>query len=40
MFEQGRFRPVFDRALPMAQVGEAHRLLEAREAMGKIALTV
>jgi NADPH:quinone reductase-like Zn-dependent oxidoreductase len=40
MFEQGRFRAVFDRALPMAQVGEAHRLLEAREAMGKIALTV
>ncbi|HEX6812895.1 MAG TPA: zinc-binding dehydrogenase [Planctomycetota bacterium] len=40
MFEQGRFRAVMDRTLPMAQVGEAHRLLEAREAMGKIALMV
>lgn len=38
LFGQGRLRPVFERALPMAQVGEAHRLLEAREAMGKIVL--
>lgn len=40
MFEQGLFRPVLDRALPFAEVGEAHRLLEAREALGKLALTV
>ena len=40
MVDQGRFRPVLDRTLPMAQVGEAHRLLEAREAMGKVALLV
>lgn len=38
MFDQGRFRPVLDRTLPMAEVGEAHRLLESREALGKIAL--
>lgn len=40
MFEQGQFRAVLDRSLPMAQVAEAHRLLEAREAMGKVVLTV
>lgn len=40
MFDQGRFRAVLDRALPMAEVAEAHRLLEAREAMGKVVLTV
>ena len=40
MFEQGQFQAVLDRALPMAEVAEAHRLLESREAMGKIVLTV
>lgn len=38
LFEQGRLQPVLDRALPMAQVGEAHRLLEERQALGKLAL--
>ena len=38
MFDQGRFRAVLDRTLPMAEVAEAHRLLEAREALGKIVL--
>lgn len=38
LFEQGRLRTVLDRALPMAQVGEAHRLLEQRSALGKVVL--
>ena len=40
MFDQERFRAVLACALPLAEVGEAHRLLEAREAMGKVVLTV
>ena len=40
LFDQGRFRAVLDRTLPMAQVGEAHRLLEERQALGKLALEV
>jgi len=35
---QGRLRPVLDRTLPLAQAAEGHRLLEQRQAMGKIAL--
>ena len=38
LFDQGRLRPVVDRVLPMTQVGEAHRLLETRQAFGKIVL--
>lgn len=38
LFEQGRLRAVLDRILPLAQVGEAHRLLEERRAFGKIVL--
>ena len=40
LFDQGRFRALLDRTLPMAQVGEAHRLLEERQALGKLALEV
>lgn len=40
LFDQGRFRAVLDRALPLAQVGDAHRLLEERQALGKLVLTL
>jgi NADPH:quinone reductase-like Zn-dependent oxidoreductase len=35
----GTVRPVVDRVLPMAEAGEAHRVLEAGEAVGKVLLT-
>lgn len=35
----GRLTPMVDRALPLDQVREAHRALEAREAFGKVVVT-
>ena len=34
----GRLVPVVDRVLPLAQAGEAHNILERREAFGKVVL--
>ncbi|HEX9163063.1 MAG TPA: zinc-binding dehydrogenase [Thermoanaerobaculia bacterium] len=36
----GRLRPVVDRVLPLSQIAEGHRILEAREAFGKIVMEV
>jgi NADPH:quinone reductase-like Zn-dependent oxidoreductase len=40
LVEQGRLHPVIDRVLPLADVAEGHRVLEAREAFGKIVFSV
>jgi NADPH:quinone reductase-like Zn-dependent oxidoreductase len=37
--EAGRLRPVVDRVLPIGEIAEAHRVLESREAFGKVVLT-
>jgi NADPH:quinone reductase-like Zn-dependent oxidoreductase len=36
----GRLKPVVDRVLPLSAVGEGHRVLESREAFGKVVLLV
>lgn len=36
----GRLRPIVDRVFPLEQIADAHRRLAAREAFGKVVLTV
>ena len=38
LVHEAKLRPVFDRVLPLREAREAHRLLEARQQFGKVAL--
>lgn len=38
LVQQGKLQPVIDRVLPIGKAQEAHRVLEAREAFGKVVL--
>ena len=40
LFEAGKLKPIVDAALPLDEVAEAHRRIEAREVFGKLVLTV
>jgi NADPH:quinone reductase-like Zn-dependent oxidoreductase len=39
LVEEGRFKPVLDRVLPLEKAAEAHRLLENRAQFGNVVLT-
>jgi alcohol dehydrogenase len=38
LIEEGKLKPVIDRVLPLSEVREAHRIVEAGEHVGKIVL--
>ncbi|MDP6944333.1 MAG: zinc-binding dehydrogenase [Myxococcota bacterium] len=38
LFGQGHFRSVIDRSVPMDEIAEAHRAIEAREVFGKVVI--
>jgi NADPH:quinone reductase-like Zn-dependent oxidoreductase len=38
--EAGRLRPIVDRVLPLEEIAAGHRILEAREAFGKVVLGI
>ena len=39
LIEQGDYRPVVDRVLPMRDAAEGHRVLEERRQFGKVVLS-
>ena len=38
LYAQGLFKPLIHAVLPLDEIAEAHRLLESREAIGKVVL--
>jgi len=39
LFETGHFRSVIDRIIPMEEIADAHRAIEAREVFGKVVIS-
>ena len=40
LIESGRIKPIVDSVLPMSEVAEAHRRIEAGDNIGKVVLTI
>ena len=40
LFAKGALRPIVDRVLPLAQAGEAHRVMQSNEIFGKVVLEI
>lgn len=40
LIRQGKLRPVVDRVLPLSEIREAHRAMEAREQFGKVVIAI
>jgi NADPH2:quinone reductase len=39
LYDAGHFRSVIDRVVPMEEIADAHRAIEAREVFGKVVVT-
>ncbi len=40
LFAKGALKPIVDRVLPLAQAGDAHRLMQSNETFGKVVLEI